>query len=103
MNWAPSGYARTIGGLVAALAATGSIGYYSANGISGGGSSSNSARAVATTSLEAAAIGGNGADYGFSGYCGVERHDVKDLLDGELFGREAAAFGKAHARRIGCF
>ena len=89
MSWRPSGYARSMSGLLATLAATGSVGYYSASAISvGGGSSGSDGAAPAhSSSLAAAAAGNNGADYGFSGYCGVERHDVKDLLDGFVPGQ----------------
>ncbi len=73
-------YTRTISGVLAALGATGAVGFYSAKGISD--SVSAPRRASTAARLQAAAVGGNGADYGFTGYCGVERHGVKDLLDG---------------------
>jgi hypothetical protein len=71
-------------GILAALAVTGSAGYYTASGISGSPSSTGSS---SVANLEAAAAGGNGADYGFTGSCGVERHAVKDLLDGFVPGQ----------------
>jgi hypothetical protein len=77
-----SPYTRTIGGLLAALGASGTVGFYSAKGISDFVSTPKQASAVARLRAAAAAMGGSGADYGFTGYCGVERHDVKDLLDG---------------------
>lgn len=69
---------------MAGLAATGTVGYYAARGVSGPASSSAATTTASSTSsqLQAAAAGSNAADYGFSGYCGVERHDVKDLTDG---------------------
>jgi len=84
----PSPYARSISGLLAGLAATGTLGYFTARGISGP-PPTQSAQApqragtgAAAGALQAAAAGDNGADFGFTGYCGVERHAVKDLLDG---------------------
>jgi hypothetical protein len=68
-------------GLLAALGALGTGGFYSARAISGGPTAAP-APAGAVSQLQVAAVGGNGADYGFTGYCGAERHDVKDLLDG---------------------
>lgn len=75
-------YARTLSALLAGLAATGAVGYYTASGISGAPGAAGSAARLAD-----AAAGGNGADYGFTGTCGVERHAVKDLLDGFVPGR----------------
>ena len=70
-------------GLVAALAAAAAIGY-----VVGRETGSSAASSPATTAagprLEAPRSTGAaaGAEYGFTGGCGVERHDVKDLLDG---------------------
>ncbi len=67
-------------GLLAALVAAGAVGYFV------GRVTGNSAASPGTTALvprlRAPAVAGNGADFGFTGSCGVERHDVKDLLDG---------------------
>jgi len=67
-------------GLLAALAAAAAIGFFV------GRWTSDSAASPGTTTLaprlQAPAVTGNGADFGFTGSCGVERHDVKDLLDG---------------------
>jgi hypothetical protein len=69
-------------GLLAGLAAVGAVGYYSARGISGPAPTSTTGSGAMSRLLQAAAAGDNGADFGFTGSCGVERHDVKDLLDG---------------------
>lgn len=90
MSRRPSPYARSMGAVLAGLAALGTVGYYSARGISGPAPSGQSATVTQASSesqsavgkLAAAAVGSNGADYGYTGYCGVERHDVKDLTDG---------------------
>jgi hypothetical protein len=68
-------YAASVGGVLAALAATGGVGYFTARGVAGPAPN-------ASAHLRAAAVGNNGSDYGYTGYCGVERHDVKDLTDG---------------------
>jgi hypothetical protein len=83
MRRRPGPYATSVGGLLALLAASGAVGYYTANGISGPtGSNQETGTQPLSARLTAAAVGNNAADYGFSGYCGVERHQVKDLLDG---------------------
>ena len=90
MSRRPSPYARSISGLLAGLAATGTLGYFTARGISGP-PPTQSAQApqragtgAAAGALQAAAAGDNGADFGFTGYCGVERHAVKDLLEAKI-------------------
>jgi hypothetical protein len=80
MNGQRAPYARTMSGVVATMAAVGAVGYFSARGISGPAPASTTASM--SSALVAAAAGSNGADFGFSGSCGVERHDVKNLLDG---------------------
>jgi hypothetical protein len=71
-----------MGGLLTGLAVAGSVGYYAARGISGPSTSSGAQLAGLGLTAQAATVPANGADYGFTGGCGVERHDVKDLLDG---------------------
>jgi hypothetical protein len=67
-------------GLVAGLVAGGVIGYFVGRGtVSSVASAGTKAPAPG---LQAPAVVTNGADYGFTGSCGAERHDVKDLLDG---------------------
>jgi hypothetical protein len=78
-----SAYARSLGGLLAGLIAVGAAGYAAARGISGPAPSS---QAGLFGGAHVETVAGNGADFGFTGSCGVERHDVKDLLDGFIPG-----------------
>lgn len=69
-----------IAALVAGLVAGGVLGYFvgrgTGNSIAAAGTRAPAARLQAPPPVR------NGADYGFTGSCGVERHEVKDLLDG---------------------
>jgi hypothetical protein len=69
-----------IAGLLAALAAAGAAGYFLGTWTSS--SAASPATVAAAARLQAPLPVTNGADYGFTGSCGVERHEVKDLLDG---------------------
>ena len=69
-----------IAGLLAALAAAGAAGYFLATWTSS--SAASPGTTVPAARLQAPTPTANGADYGFTGSCGVERHEVKDLLDG---------------------
>ena len=82
MRRRPSAYTRSMGGLLAGLAVAGSVGYYAARGISGPTTSSSAQLAGLALPGGSATAPAGGGDYGFTGGCGVERHDVKDLLDG---------------------
>ncbi len=82
MRRGPSAYRRSMSGLLAGLAAAGSIAYYAARGISGPTTSSSAQLGALALPGQATTTPANGADYGFTGTCGVERHEVKDLLDG---------------------
>src|SRR5436309_1823583 len=90
MRRGPGPHARSMGPVLAGLAALGTIGYFFARGISGPARIQSVDRADAGEQrspkrgrqLATAAVGSNGADYGYTGYCGVERHDVKDVTDG---------------------
>jgi hypothetical protein len=66
-------------GLLAGLVVGGVIGYFvgrgTGNSVASAGTKAPAARLQAPTQA-------GGSDYGFTGSCGVERHEVKDLLDG---------------------
>ena len=66
--------------LVAGLVAGGVIGYLVGRGT--GNSVASAGTKAPAARLQAPPPVPNGADYGFTGSCGVERHEVKDLLDG---------------------
>ena len=66
--------------LVAGLVAGGVIGYFVGRGT--GNSVASAGTKAPAARLQAPPPVTNGADYGFTGSCGVERHEVKDLLDG---------------------
>lgn len=66
--------------LVAGLVAGGAIGYLVGRGT--GNSVASAGTKAPAARLQAPRPVSNGADYGFTGSCGVERHAVKDLLDG---------------------
>jgi hypothetical protein len=66
---------------LAALAAVGAIGFFVGRDVGGPSTPARTTTALPLR-LGSPATAGNGADYGFTGSCGVERHDVKDLLDG---------------------
>jgi hypothetical protein len=67
--------------LAAGVVAGGVIGYFvgrgTGNSVASAGTKAPAARLQALPPPVT-----NGADYGFTGSCGVERHEVKDLLDG---------------------
>jgi len=71
-------------GLLAGLVAGGLIGYFV--GTETGSSAASPVTTALAARLQAPRVSVNGADYGFTGSCGVERHEVKDLLDGFLPG-----------------
>lgn len=66
--------------LAAGLVAGGVIGYFVGRGT--GNSVASAGTKAPAARLQAPPPVLNGADYGFTGSCGVERHEVKDLLDG---------------------
>ncbi len=68
-------------GVLVALAAAGAIGFFVGRHVGGSATPSRTTTALGLR-LGSPGAAANGADYGFTGSCGVERHDVKDLLDG---------------------
>jgi hypothetical protein len=70
-----------IAGLLVAVVAAGVIGFVVGRWT--GDSAASSGTTALSPRLQAPrAAAANGADIGFTGSCGVERHEVKDLLDG---------------------
>jgi hypothetical protein len=67
-------------GLLAGLVAGGLIGYFVGTETGSSAASPGTRGLAARLQKPGAAV--NGADFGFTGSCGVERHEVKDLLDG---------------------
>jgi hypothetical protein len=67
-------------GLLAGLVAGGLIGYFVGTETGSSAASPGTRGLAARLQKPEAAV--NGADFGFTGSCGVERHEVKDLLDG---------------------
>jgi hypothetical protein len=70
-----------IAGLLVAVVAAGVIGFVVGRW-TGDGAASPGTTALSPRLQAPRAAAANGADIGFTGSCGVERHDVKDLLDG---------------------
>lgn len=69
-------------GLLLLVAAAGTIGFLVGRGTSDAASAAPATTPVASRLLTPRTASVNGADVGFTGRCGVERHEVKDLLDG---------------------